>query len=130
MADSPHPVDVHVGRQIRLRRKAIGLTQHAIAERLGLTFQQVQKYERGHNRVSASKLFEIANALQTDVGYFFQGMSSHNSAPPTHEDRAIAEFASSDFGRELILALNGVPARNVRRGMLALAKALADPSDL
>lgn len=130
MADAPHPVDVHVGRQIRLRRKSIGLTQHAIAERLGLTFQQVQKYERGHNRVSASKLFEIANALQTDVAYFFQGMSSHEAAPLTHEDRTIAEFASSDFGRELILALHAVPAKNVRRGMLALAKALAEPSDI
>ncbi len=129
MADAPHPVDVHVGRQIRLRRKSIGLTQHAIAESLGLTFQQVQKYERGHNRVSASKLFEIATALQTDVAYFFQGMSAQTAAEPSDADRTVAEFAASDFGRELILALGNVPAKNVRRGMLALAKALADPSE-
>ena len=68
-----HPVDLHVGRRIRAQRKALGVSQGRLAEALGLTFQQVQKYERGANRVSASKLWDIARTLQVDVSHFFAG---------------------------------------------------------
>lgn len=68
-----HPVDLHVGRRIRAQRKALGVSQGRLAEALGLTFQQVQKYERGANRVSASKLWDIACTLQVDVSHFFSG---------------------------------------------------------
>src|SRR5579875_3003935 len=71
---SPNPVDIHVGLHIRMRRKALGISQERLAEALGLTFQQVQKYERGANRVSASKLWEIARALRTNVAYFYEGL--------------------------------------------------------
>src|SRR4051812_44088092 len=70
---APHPVDRHVGTAIRLRRRALGMSQDELASRLGLTFQQVQKYERGINRVSASKLHAIAAALKTPIAYFFEG---------------------------------------------------------
>lgn len=71
MAD---PIDVHVGNRIRGRRKAIGMSQHTLGERLALTFQQVQKYERGLNRVSASKLYQIGQALGVSIGYFYEGL--------------------------------------------------------
>ena len=63
----PNPVDLHVGARVRMRRKLLGISQEKLAEELGLTFQQIQKYERGANRVSASKLYEIARALSTPV---------------------------------------------------------------
>ena len=71
----PHPVDRHVGLRVRMRRKEMGVSQEKLAEALGITFQQVQKYERGANRVSASKLWEIARALETPVAYFYEGLS-------------------------------------------------------
>ena len=69
------PIDRHVGARIRMRRKILGVSQEKLADSLGLTFQQVQKYEKGANRVSASKLYEIAAALQTQVAYFFEGLA-------------------------------------------------------
>ena len=70
----PHPVDVHVGRAVRWRRKLRGLSQQALAERIGLTFQQVQKYETGANRISASALHAIARTLEVPVSFFFDGL--------------------------------------------------------
>jgi transcriptional regulator with XRE-family HTH domain len=72
----PRPVDTHVGSRIRLRRKMIGMSQEALAGRIGLTFQQVQKYERGTNRVGASRLQQIADALETTPAWFFEGVAS------------------------------------------------------
>src|SRR5437868_11330723 len=71
---APNPIDRHVGLRIRMRRKELGLSQEKLAESIGLTFQQVQKYERAANRVSASKLWEMARALDTTVGYFYEGL--------------------------------------------------------
>lgn len=74
--DGPHPVDIQVGRRARERRTLAGMSQTAVAEKLGLTFQQIQKYERGHNRISASKLYELANIFDVPVAYFFEGDGS------------------------------------------------------
>lgn len=82
---TPNPVDVHVGARIRMRRRILNLTQSELAQQLGLTFQQVQKYERGANRVSASKLYEIARALQTTIAYFFEGLAG-TDADADHGD--------------------------------------------
>src|SRR3954464_8804994 len=71
----PNPVDMHVGGRVRMRRKLLGVSQEQLADSLGLTFQQVQKYERGANRVSASKLYEIAKTLQVPVSFFFDGLA-------------------------------------------------------
>ena len=73
MLDTAHPIDVHVGQAVRRLRKARGVSQEALAAALGLTFQQVQKYENGANRVSASKLFQISRFLQVEVSAFFEG---------------------------------------------------------
>ncbi len=72
---TPNPVDLYVGGRVRMRRRTLGYSQEKLAEDLGLTFQQVQKYERGANRVSASKLWEIARSLSTPIGFFFDGLS-------------------------------------------------------
>ena len=71
----PNPVDVHIGDRIRRRRKLLGLSQEKMAEELGLTFQQVQKYEKGFNRVSASRLWDFSQILQVDINFFFEDMS-------------------------------------------------------
>ena len=76
----PNPIDVHVGSRIRLRRALLGISQEKLAEAVGLTFQQVQKYEKGANRVSASRLVDTANALNVPVSYFFEEMSAGVSA--------------------------------------------------
>ncbi|CAN5305206.1 helix-turn-helix transcriptional regulator [soil metagenome] len=71
----PHPVDIHVGRRVCERRLSLGFNQSVLAKALGLTFQQVQKYEKGSNRISASKLWNIARFLNVDISYFFEGLS-------------------------------------------------------
>jgi transcriptional regulator with XRE-family HTH domain len=71
----PNPIDVHVGQRIRLRRTLLGLSQEKLAEAIGLTFQQVQKYERGANRVGSSRLFDLCRVLDVPVSYFFEDMA-------------------------------------------------------
>ncbi len=73
-AGVPNPIDMHVGIRVRVRRKVLKITQEELAEKLGLTFQQVQKYERGFNRISASRLYDIAQILNTSIGFFFEDM--------------------------------------------------------
>ena len=79
--DGPHPIDLHVGRRARERRTLEGMSQTAVAEKLGLTFQQVQKYERGYNRISASRLYELAQIFDVPVAYFYEGMEAGKGAP-------------------------------------------------
>lgn len=80
-----HPVDIHVGKKIRQARLVRGLTQSGVAKQLGLSFQQLQKYETGYNRVSASKLFELSQLLDVPPSYFFDGLASGEAAPaPTN----------------------------------------------
>src|SRR6266545_1294152 len=87
----PHPVDRHVGLRIRMRRKELGISQEKLADALGLTFQQVQKYERAANRVSASKLWEVARALNTSISYFYEGLSVEG-AMQAHGGGALEDF--------------------------------------
>ena len=72
----PNPIDVHVGSRIRLRRTLLGISQERLAATIGLTFQQVQKYEKGSNRVGSSRLLDLANALDVEISYFFEEMSA------------------------------------------------------
>jgi transcriptional regulator with XRE-family HTH domain len=121
--DGPHPVDRHVGLRIRMRRKEIGVSQERLAESLGITFQQVQKYERGANRVSASKLWEIAAALKTGVGYFYEGLGDRDA--PTRGDPTQA-FMVSGEGLELMASFPRISEPTVRRKILELVRAVAD----
>jgi transcriptional regulator with XRE-family HTH domain len=123
----PHPVDRHVGLHIRMRRKALGISQERLAESLGLTFQQVQKYERGANRVSASKLWEIARALRTNVAYFYEGLESEDEETTRGFIGANAqEFLLTPEGMELAATFPRVRRQGVRRKVLDLVRAMAD----
>ncbi len=79
--DGPHPIDILVGRRVRERRTLEGMSQMAVAEKLGLSFQQLQKYERGHNRISASRLYELAQLFDAPVSYFYEGMETGKGTP-------------------------------------------------
>ncbi|OYX35806.1 MAG: transcriptional regulator [Caulobacterales bacterium 32-69-10] len=131
---APNPVDLHVGARIRMRRKLLSVSQERLAEQLGLTFQQVQKYERGANRVSASKLYEIARALQTSVAYFFDGLAETDGGATVGG----ALDSSSEFMHELVMTPEGLELAalfpklkrgRVRRRVLDLVKALAEDED-
>jgi transcriptional regulator with XRE-family HTH domain len=125
-AAAAHAVDRHVGLRIRLLRKERGWSQERLAEAVGLTFQQIQKYERGANRVSASKLWAIALALGTTVAALFEGLPQSDEPAVDAERRAIADdFLLSEEGSLLVSCYPGLPAR-VRRTILELVKALAD----
>jgi transcriptional regulator with XRE-family HTH domain len=122
----PHLVDIHVGSRVRMRRKAMGLSQTQLAESVGITFQQLQKYERGSNRVSASKLYGMAVTLQTSVAWFFDGMSALESAGEAIDERgrAVQRFMASSEGVELATLVPRLRPSQ-RRQILALAKILS-----
>ena len=122
--DGPHPVDRHVGVRIRMRRKELGVSQEKLAESLGITFQQVQKYERGANRVSASKLWEIASALKTPVAYFYDGLGDQEAAAAQRD--AAQDFLLSSEGIELMSAFPRIAEPLVRRKIVELVRVVAD----
>lgn len=111
-----HPVDTHVGQRIRQRRWVLGTTQQQLAEQVGIKFQQIQKYETGANRVSASRLWDISQALQVSVAFFFDGLQ--NGAPQT------ADALSSRETMELVRVYARIPPEH-RRKLFDLAKALS-----
>ena len=95
----PNPIDVHVGARIRLRRTLLGISQTTLADAMGLTFQQVQKYESGANRVSSSRLYDAARILDVPLPYFFDEMAAGVSAPDSlraYEDEATAQDGSGE----------------------------------
>ena len=127
----PNPIDVHVGSRVRMRRKLMGVSQEKLAEALGLTFQQVQKYERGVNRVSASKLFESANFLGVEVSYFFDGLAGRDPATgfaESESDRFTHAFLMTPEGVELASLFPRMTAKQ-RRRILELVRTLADDGD-
>ena len=122
---APHPIDVHVGRRIRERRKALGVSQERLAEELGLTFQQVQKYERGANRVSSSKLWQIAGALHVSLSSFFEGLPGESAAAVQEAGEAyVHDMPATPESLELMDLLGRMDARR-RRMLLDLARTLA-----
>jgi transcriptional regulator with XRE-family HTH domain len=124
----PNPVDLHVGARIRLRRRMQGVSQEKLADALGLTFQQVQKYERGANRVSASKLYEIASALRSPVSYFFDGLADpaaeESMAARPSEESTVHGFLMTAEGLELAKLFPRVTRGPVRRRVLDLLRAI------
>ena len=123
-----NPVDVHVGLRIRLRRKDLGVSQEKLAEAIGLTFQQVQKYERAANRVSASKLYEVARALDTSTAYFFEGLTDahiRTAAEPGGQSQMQAFLLTAE-GVELATTSPRIQPSRVRRRILDLVRAMVD----
>jgi transcriptional regulator with XRE-family HTH domain len=128
---APNPVDLHVGARVRMRRRLAGVSQEKLAEALGLTFQQVQKYERGANRVSASKLYEIAAALQTPVGFFFEGLADP-TAPGGGEgesEQNVHDFLMTAEGLELASLFPRVRRSTLRRRLLDLVRAIVEDGE-
>ena len=123
-------IDLHVGRRLRRRRRLLGLTQQQLAQSIGIRFQQVQKYECGANRVTASRLYELASALQAPVSYFYEGLSAGNSViiptvAPANDSDLGSDLMSQKETMELIRAYYRLGERP-RRRLLDLAKALQD----
>ena len=126
-ADAPNPIDRHVGAQIRVRRRTLGVTQSQLAETLGVTFQQVQKYENGANRVSASRLWQVAEALQTSVAHFYEGLGEQRHTPAGDEAReAFAVLTLTTEGRALAEAFPRIRSSRLRRKLLELVRLLAE----
>ncbi|ANK80055.1 MAG: XRE family transcriptional regulator [Rhizobiales bacterium NRL2] len=134
MAEHPHPVDIYVGSRIRLCRTLKGMSQQKLAEALKLTFQQIQKYEKGTNRVGASRLFEMSHILDVPVSFFFDGApvadAAETEGPDVDENAIPAEDAEKLFRREIlefIRVYDRIPEPAVRQRLYALAKTLARP---
>lgn len=128
----PEPVDIHVGRRIRMRRVWLEMSQTSLAEQIGVTFQQVQKYEKGINRVGASRLQQIAEALEVPVSYLFDDMPGagtnavDSAAVKSELPSEIIDFASSNEGLALIRAFSRIGDAKVRSRAIGLLKAVAD----
>ena len=126
----PNPIDIHVGSRIRLRRNMLGMSQEKLGENLGITFQQIQKYEKGTNRVGASRLQAIASILGVPVAFFFADAPGQEAVPGRGfaEDASMAfavEFCGSPEGLQLNRAFVKIADAKVRRRIIDLVKSLA-----
>ena len=133
MHKTPNPIDVHVGNRVRMRRMLIGMSQEKLADKLGLTFQQVQKYEKGTNRISASRLYQIATHLGVPVQFFFEDMPVKDAPQPqaaglreAPADGNIMSFLGSADGLRLNRYFARIEDAEVRRQIVNLVRALAE----
>ncbi len=125
----PNPTDIYVGSRIRMRRKMLGLSQEKLGERLGITFQQIQKYEKGTNRVGASRLQAMSDALEVPVAYFFPESSPETAGGMKEESATyMMEFLSTSEGLDLTRAFTRILNPKVRRKLVELVRALAENS--
>src|SRR6266852_5200358 len=128
--DMPNPIDVHVGSRVRLRRNMLGLSQEKLGEAIGLTFQQVQKYERGANRIGASRLHDLSRVLDVPVSFFFDDMDPVRAPaiPAGFAEPAVEAFDADPLRKretvELVGAYYHIDDLLVRRRLFDLAKAL------
>jgi transcriptional regulator with XRE-family HTH domain len=132
-AGGPNPIDIHVGSRVRLRRTLLGMSQEKLGEAIGLTFQQVQKYERGANRIGASRLFDLSRVLDVPVGFFFEDMSDDVAARSPRQIRGMAEkqakYEPDPMAKretlELVRAYYRITDARVRKRLFEMTKALA-----
>jgi transcriptional regulator with XRE-family HTH domain len=129
----PNPIDIHVGSRVRFRRMLLGMSQEKLGERLGLTFQQVQKYEKGINRIGASRLFDLAQVLGVSVQFFYEeapAAETHAIIPDGFaekpEGNSIVEFLRSRDGLELNRAFVRISDIKARRAIVDLVRSLAN----
>jgi transcriptional regulator with XRE-family HTH domain len=124
-AKSTNAIDGYVGERVRLRRKTLGMSQASLAEALGITFQQIQKYEKGINRIGASRLLRMAEIFGVTVGYFFEdGVATTGDDSMRPETDAVATFMASKEGIALGKAFVAIEDPNVRQKLLALTRSL------
>ncbi len=125
----PNPVDRHVGSRVRMRRVLIGMSQEKLGEAIGLTFQQVQKYEKGMNRIGASRLHQLAGVLGVPIAFFYDGAPVEVAPTGLAEPDPtpyVADFMSTTEGLQLMKAFVRIKDGKVRRRLVDLAQALAD----
>ncbi|SFA85487.1 transcriptional regulator, XRE family [Poseidonocella pacifica] len=120
-----HPVDAHVGKRIRHRRWLVGMTQQQLAEKVGIKFQQIQKYETGANRVSASRLWDIADALNVEVKFFFDGMNDAEDHAQSDAPTVPADIMGDKEALDLVRSYYAIPEAQ-RRRLFELARVLSD----
>ena len=135
-SENPHPVDVHVGSRVRLRRKFLGMSQERLGTAIGLTFQQVQKYERGANRIGSSRLWELSKVLSVPVSYFFDEMPdtvSRGGSIVGFAESQQADFDGDPLSRkealDLVRAFYRISDPKLRKQMVDLIKSVGDKQD-
>lgn len=116
-----HPVDVHVGKRIRHRRWMVGMTQQQLADSVGIKFQQIQKYETGMNRVSASRLWDISRTLGVQIGFFFEGLTGEGAG----EANPASDILANKEAMELVRAYYSIPEAQ-RKRLFDLARVLSE----
>lgn len=126
---TPNPIDVHVGLRVRMRRLMLSMSQEKLADGLGLTFQQVQKYEKGSNRIGASRLQHISNILKVPVSFFFDGaprQSSHGSGmSEAMSPDFVSNFLATSDGLALTKAFTSIKNKKLRRSIVDLVEQIA-----
>jgi len=131
-ARKPHHIDVHVGSRVRLRRMFIGMSQERLGDQMSLTFQQIQKYEKGTNRIGASRLFQLAEVLNVPVGFFFDGLQTPAPAGQVagfaepNSETYVMDFLDSREGVELNRAFVRIKDPKVRKSIVDMVRAMAD----
>ena len=127
---SMNPIDAHVGARVRLRRMLIGMSQEKLGEMLGVTFQQIQKYEKGANRIGASRLYEVSKILDVPVQFFFDDLPGEGEKPIARphgfsengSEPFVMDFVSSSEGLSLNTAYTGIKDSKIRRAFLELVR--------
>jgi transcriptional regulator with XRE-family HTH domain len=124
----PQPVDRHVGSRVRMRRMMVGMSQEKLGEACGITFQQIQKYEKGTNRMGASRLHHIARVLDVPIAFFYEGASSdqgsNGSIMVDGQSRSMTDFLATSEGLDLVRAFTAIKDPKVRRRIIDVAKAV------
>ncbi|MDF2235547.1 helix-turn-helix transcriptional regulator [Albimonas sp. CAU 1670] len=123
-----HPVDAHVGKRVRHRRWMMGMTQQQLGDMVGIKFQQIQKYETGMNRISASRLWDIAKALEVPINYFFEGLEAESlsdAAEAETTNAARGDLLADKEALELVRSYYAIP-ENQRRRLFDLARVLSE----
>ena len=122
-----HPIDLHVGNRVRQRRRLLGMTQQRLAEAVKIRFQQIQKYESGANRISASRLWSLSRALDVPISYFFEGVDEHGHVSGAANDHSAATPADVFQNKDTIALVRAFYTMNdePRRRLLDLAKAMS-----
>ena len=127
---APNPVDKHVGRRVRMRRKMLAMSQGKLGRALGLSFQQVQKYEKGANRIGGSRLQQISQILQVPVAFFFEDAPGGSATSKSDESALslahVDDFASSSDGLRLIAAFTRIKRATLRRRITSLVQEMAN----
>ncbi len=122
---TPNPVDRHVGSRVRMRRMMLNMSQEKLGDALGLTFQQVQKYEKGTNRIGASRLQQISQILQVPVAFFFEGQpntTTHGAPPATY----VNDFLATSEGLALVKAFQQISDTKLRRSIVNMVEAVVN----